>query len=218
MRIVSIACILTRESTDHSSQSITYCYWTKLSWPVLSMCNARYHFLIKQSVHCFSFICIMNVIFVFHAILSLLLFLVFLALLVTAPTNSIAMLQFISYNSCRFKNAKQLHMTLLLSLCDVCYTQEHWLSDDWRDLNSLSAMYLLTGESGLGCKNVLTGCRYGVVQYSGIEIWISLLRKCLLPVIVCQLYCYIIASLRFCVSILTCHSFFIICLLCIRSL
>ena len=78
------------------------------------------------------------------------------------PINNTAMLKFMSFNSRGFNDAKQVYMTHLLSLCDVLYVQEHWLSDDQLVLlNSLSSMHLVTGVCGFGCKDVLTGRPYG---------------------------------------------------------
>jgi len=78
------------------------------------------------------------------------------------PTNSMAVIKFMSFNSRGFNDAKQLYMTHLLSLCDVLYVQEHWLSDfQLVMLNGLSSVHLVTGVSGFGCKDVLSGRPYG---------------------------------------------------------
>jgi len=72
------------------------------------------------------------------------------------PTNSMAVIKFMSFNSRGFNDAKQLYMTHLLSLCDVLYVQEHWLSDfQLVMLNGLSSVH------GFGCKDVLSGRPYG---------------------------------------------------------
>jgi len=71
-------------------------------------------------------------------------------------------LQIAPYNSRGFNSAKQMYITHLLLSCDILYVQEHWLSQDQLAmLNNLSPMHLMTGVSGFGNKEVLSGRPYG---------------------------------------------------------
>jgi len=67
-----------------------------------------------------------------------------------------------SYNCRGYYESKRAYILHLLSVCDILFIQEHWLSDAQLSIfNSINPEFTSCGVSGFGIDDVLSGRPYG---------------------------------------------------------
>jgi len=71
-------------------------------------------------------------------------------------------LNFMSYNCRGYNESKHAYILHLLSVCDILFIQEHWLSDAQLNIfTSIYSEFTSCGVSGFGTDEVLSGRPYG---------------------------------------------------------
>jgi hypothetical protein len=67
-----------------------------------------------------------------------------------------------SFNYRGYNESKRAYILHLLSLCDILFIQEHWLSDSQLSIfNSINSDFVSCGVSGFGNDDVLRGRPFG---------------------------------------------------------
>lgn len=71
-------------------------------------------------------------------------------------------MNFMSFNCRGYNESKRAYILHLLSLCDILFIQEHWLSDSQLSIfNSINSDFVSCGVSGFGNDDVLRGRPFG---------------------------------------------------------
>lgn len=71
-------------------------------------------------------------------------------------------LNFMSFNCRGYNESKRAYILYLLTMCDVLFIQEHWLSDSQLSIfNSINSDFVSCGVSGFGNDDVLRGRPFG---------------------------------------------------------
>ena len=76
--------------------------------------------------------------------------------------SNIDTLNFMSFNCRGYNESKRAYILYLLTMCDILFIQEHWLSDSQLSIfNSINSDFASCGVSGFGNDDVLRGRPFG---------------------------------------------------------